>query len=70
MIATAKENIYLNGAILGHSREVMDRHYEDVVEFSELRDFMDVPVKIILPEWSQDLLLQLRQLALGYTDCG
>ncbi len=42
---TAKENIYLNGAILGHSREVMDQHYEDIVEFSELRDFMDVPVK-------------------------
>jgi len=42
---TAKENIYLNGAILGHSREVMDQHYEDIVEFSELRDFMEVPVK-------------------------
>ena len=39
------KNIYLNGAILGHSREVMDQHYEDIVEFSELRDFMDVPVK-------------------------
>ena len=42
---TAKENIYLNGAILGHSREVMDQHYEDIVEFSELDQFMDVPVK-------------------------
>ena len=29
---TAKENIYLNGAILGHSREVMDQHYEDIVK--------------------------------------
>lgn len=42
---TAKENIYLNGALLGHSRSVMEKHYEDIVEFSELRDFMDVPVK-------------------------
>ncbi|MBE5062934.1 ABC transporter ATP-binding protein [Lachnospiraceae bacterium DSM 108991] len=42
---TAKENIYLNGALLGHSREVMQEHYEDIVEFSELREFMDVPVK-------------------------
>ena len=42
---TAKENIYLNGALLGHSRNVMQEHYEDIVEFSELRDFMDVPVK-------------------------
>lgn len=42
---TAKENIYLNGALLGHARDVMNEHYEDIVEFSELRDFMDVPVK-------------------------
>lgn len=42
---TAKENIYLNGALLGHSRSVMEKHYEDIVEFSELRDFMDVPIK-------------------------
>ena len=42
---TARENLYLNGAILGHSREVMEQHYEDIVEFSELREFMDVPVK-------------------------
>lgn len=42
---TAKENIYLNGALLGHSRDVMNQHYEDIVDFSELRDFMDVPVK-------------------------
>lgn len=42
---TAKENIYLNGALLGHARDIMNEHYEDIVEFSELRDFMDVPVK-------------------------
>lgn len=42
---TARENVYLNGAILGHSRDVMEQHYEDIVEFSELREFMDVPVK-------------------------
>lgn len=42
---SARENVYLNGAILGHSRKEMDQHYEDIVEFSELRDFMDAPVK-------------------------
>ena len=42
---TASENIYLNGAILGHSRKVMEGYYDDIVEFSELKDFMDVPVK-------------------------
>lgn len=42
---TARENIYLNGALLGHSRETMDNYYNDIVEFSELQEFMNVPVK-------------------------
>lgn len=42
---TAKENVFLNGTILGYTREYMKLHYEDIVEFSELGTFMDVPVK-------------------------
>ena len=42
---TAGENIYLNGAILGYSKEQMNTYYEDIVEFSELKDFMNIPVK-------------------------
>lgn len=42
---TAKENVFLNGALLGYSREYLKAHYEDIVEFSELAAFMDVPVK-------------------------
>ena len=42
---TAKENVFLNGTILGYTREYMKQHYEDIVEFSELGTFMDVPVK-------------------------
>lgn len=42
---TARENVYLNGALLGYSRKAMERYYEDIVEFAELREFMDVPVK-------------------------
>ena len=42
---TARENVYLNGAILGHSRAEMDQYYEDIVEFSELQMFMDSQVK-------------------------
>ena len=42
---TAGENIFLNGAILGYAREDMERYYDDIVEFSELKDFMNVPVK-------------------------
>lgn len=42
---TAQENVYLNGAILGYSRKQMAHYYPDIVEFSELHDFMDVPIK-------------------------
>lgn len=42
---TARENIYLNGAILGYSKKFLDTKFEEIVEFSELEDFLDVPVK-------------------------
>lgn len=42
---TARENIYLNGAILGYSKQFIDDKFDEIVEFSELRDFLDAPVK-------------------------
>lgn len=42
---TGRENIYLNGAILGMSRKEIDAKMEDIIEFSECRQFMDTPVK-------------------------
>lgn len=42
---TARENIYLNGALLGHPRSFMRDVYDEIVDFAELYDFMDVPVK-------------------------
>ena len=42
---TARENIYLNGAILGYSKKFLDSKFEEIVDFSELKDFLDVPVK-------------------------
>lgn len=42
---TGRENIYLNGALLGHSRAEMDKKFDDIVDFSELEEFIDVPVK-------------------------
>lgn len=42
---TARENIYLNGAILGYSKEFLEQKFDEIVEFSELKDFLDVPVK-------------------------
>lgn len=45
MDLTARENVFLNGAILGYSRTEMEQFYDSIVEFSELYDFMDVPIK-------------------------
>lgn len=45
MDLTARENVFLNGALLGYSRTHMESEYENIVEFSELSDFMNVPVK-------------------------
>lgn len=42
---TARENIYLNGAILGYSKKEMNSRFAEIVEFSELQEFIDVPVK-------------------------
>ncbi len=42
---TGKENIYLYGAMLGYTKKFIDSKYEEIVEFSELQKFMDVPVK-------------------------
>ena len=45
MDLTARENIYLNGTVLGFTPKYIDSKFEEIVEFSELRDFLDVPLK-------------------------
>ena len=42
---TGRENVYLNGAMLGFSTKQIDAMYDDIVEFAELRDFMDQKLK-------------------------
>ena len=42
---TGRENVYLNGAILGMTKAEIDAKMEDIIEFSEVRDFIDTPVK-------------------------
>ena len=42
---TGKENIFLYGSVLGFSREFLESKYEEILEFSELGDFIDVPIK-------------------------
>ncbi len=42
---TGRENIYINGVMLGLSREEIDRKFNDIVKFAELENFIDAPVK-------------------------
>jgi ABC-2 type transport system ATP-binding protein len=45
MDLTAKENIYLNGSLLGYRKEFIDEHFDEIVDFAELQNFMDMPLK-------------------------
>ena len=41
----ARENVFLNGSVLGFSREFMREKFDEIIEFSELEEFVDVPIK-------------------------
>lgn len=43
--ASAKENVYLNGAILGYSKREIEKKYQEIVDFAELHDYMNMPLK-------------------------
>lgn len=45
MDLTARENIFLNGAILGYDKEMLKSKVHDIIEFAELEEFIDVPIK-------------------------
>ncbi|MGI6216844.1 MAG: ATP-binding cassette domain-containing protein [Coriobacteriales bacterium] len=42
---TARENVYLNGALLGYSKEYIDDHMDEIIDFAEIEQFMDMPLK-------------------------
>lgn len=42
---TARENIFLNGCILGHTEQFMKDHFDEIVDFAEIHDFLDSPLK-------------------------
>ena len=74
---TARENVYLNGAVLGYDRAFMDRHFNSIIDFAELWDFVDVPIKnyssgmvarlgfAIATEVKADILIADEVLAVG-----
>lgn len=45
MDLTARENVYLNGALLGYTKEFIDSHFDEIVEFAEIEKFLDMPLK-------------------------
>lgn len=52
---TGRENIYLNGALLGYSKDFIAKKYDDIVSFSELNEFIDVPIR----NYSSGMLMRL-----------
>lgn len=52
---SARENIFLNGALLGYSKEFLNEKYDEIVEFSELKDFINVPVR----NYSSGMIMRL-----------
>ena len=42
---TARENIFLNGCVLGYSESFIKEKFDEIVDFAELKDFLDVPIK-------------------------
>ena len=52
---TGRENIFLNGALLGHRRQYMQKHFQEIVEFAELEPFIDIPVR----SYSSGMVAQL-----------
>ncbi len=42
---TARENIFLNGCVLGHTEKFMQEHFDEIVDFAEIRQFLDSPLK-------------------------
>lgn len=55
MDLTGKENIFLNGAILGYSKEFLNAKYEEIVDFSELGQFINAPIR----NYSSGMLMRL-----------
>lgn len=55
MELTGRENIFLNGAILGYSKEFLDQKYQQILEFSELGEFIQMPIKT----YSSGMLMRL-----------
>ncbi|MCF0103995.1 MAG: ABC transporter ATP-binding protein, partial [Eggerthellaceae bacterium] len=42
---TARENVYLNGSLLGYNKKFIDENFDAIVDFAEVRDFIDMPLK-------------------------
>lgn len=55
MDLTGRENIFLNGAILGYTKEFLESRYQEILEFSELGEFIDVPIR----NYSSGMMMRL-----------
>lgn len=65
---TGRENVYMNGAMLGFSTEEVDAMYDDIVDFAELHDFMNQKLKttqvVCRFVWLSQLLSRLKEISI------
>jgi lipopolysaccharide transport system ATP-binding protein len=61
---TGRENIFLSGAILGMKKKEINKHFDEIVEFSEVEQFLDIPVK----RFSSGMFLKLAFSVMTFLD--
>ncbi len=74
---TGRENVFLNGALLGHTQLEIQKHFEEILEFAELREFIEAPLRTyssgmvarlgfaVATAWQPDILILDEVLAVG-----
>ena len=67
---TGRENVYVNGAILGMTRREVDKKFDEIVDFAGVTDFIDTPIKRYSSGMTVRLGFAVAPPRSRYSDCG